>query len=79
MELAPVRVNVTSPGTIKTSFQWEGVPEEKRTEAYEAYNKMCLLERVGEADEVAHSVIYLMTNRYTTGSSLFPDGGYIMR
>jgi NAD(P)-dependent dehydrogenase (short-subunit alcohol dehydrogenase family) len=79
VELAPVRVNVVSPGTIKTSFQWEGVPQEKRELAYDAYKKMCLLERVGEAEEVAGSVIYLMNNRYTTGSTLFPDGGYILR
>ncbi|AJS57268.1 hypothetical protein UB51_00755 [Paenibacillus sp. IHBB 10380] len=78
MELAPIRVNVVSPGTIKTSSQWEGVPQEKRELAYDAYKK-CLLERVGEAEEVAGSVIYLMNNRYTTGSTLFPDGGYILR
>lgn len=31
------------------------------------------------ADEAAHTTIYLMTNIYTTGSTLFPDGGYILR
>ncbi|MEK3910009.1 SDR family oxidoreductase [Paenibacillus sp. FSL H7-0331] len=70
IELAPVRVNVVSPGTIRT--------EKERTEAYEAYQGMCLLKRVGSVEEVAHAVIYLMTNRYTTGSTLFPDGGYVL-
>ncbi|TXK71263.1 SDR family oxidoreductase [Paenibacillus sp. N3.4] len=71
IELAPIRVNVVAPGTIRT--------EKERTEAYEAYKGMCLLERVGDVQEIAHSVIYLMTNRYTTGSTLFPDGGYVLR
>ncbi|GGI45027.1 short-chain dehydrogenase [Paenibacillus marchantiophytorum] len=70
IELAPVRVNVVAPGTIRT--------EKERTEAYEAYKGMCLLKRVGDVEDVAHSVVYLMTNRYTTGSTLFPDGGYVL-
>ncbi|MNI27924.1 Gluconate 5-dehydrogenase [compost metagenome] len=70
VELAPVRVNVVAPGTIRT--------EKERTEAYEAYKEMCLLKRIGDVEDIAHSVIYLMTNRYTTGSTLFPDGGYVL-
>ncbi|NEW07401.1 SDR family oxidoreductase [Paenibacillus sp. SYP-B3998] len=79
VELAPVRVNVVSPGTILTNFNWEGASAAKRLEAYHAYNDMCLLGRVGTAAEAAHTVLYLMTNGYTTGSTLFPDGGYILR
>jgi NAD(P)-dependent dehydrogenase (short-subunit alcohol dehydrogenase family) len=71
IELAPVRVNVVSPGTIRT--------EKDRKEAYEAYEGMCLLERVGHVDEIAHSVLYLMTNTYTTGTTLFTDGGYVLQ
>ncbi|MEK8127807.1 SDR family oxidoreductase [Paenibacillus filicis] len=79
VELAPIRVNVVSPGTIRTAFNWEGATQEKREESYHAYNDMCLLGRVGRSEEVAHTVVYLMTNSYTTGSTLFPDGGYILR
>jgi len=71
IELAPIRVNVVSPGTIRT--------EKDRSEAYEAYAEMCLLGRVGQVEEIAHSVLYLMTNKYTTGSTLFPDGGYVLQ
>ncbi|WP_028545101.1 SDR family oxidoreductase [Paenibacillus taiwanensis] len=79
VELAPVRVNVISPGTIYTAFNWEGAAQEVRDQAYDAYTSMNLLGRVGQAAEAAHTVIYLMTNGYTTGSTLFPDGGYILR
>ncbi|TVX96658.1 SDR family oxidoreductase [Cohnella terricola] len=71
IELAPIRVNVVSPGTIRT--------EKDRKEAYEAYEGMTLLQRVGHVDEIAHSVIYLMTNSYTTGTTLFTDGGYVLQ
>ena len=70
-ELAPIRVNVVSPGTIRT--------EKDRKEAYEMYEGMTLLQRVGHVDEIAHSVIYLMTNTYTTGTTLFTDGGYVLQ
>ncbi|RXZ78992.1 SDR family oxidoreductase [Paenibacillaceae bacterium] len=66
IELAPIRANVVAPGTILT--------EKDRPEAYEAYKEMCLLGRVGSVEEIVHFVLYLMTNRYTTGSTLFPGG-----
>ncbi|MEK5279502.1 MULTISPECIES: SDR family oxidoreductase [Paenibacillus] len=79
VELAPIRVNVISPGTIHTNFNWEGAEQETRDKAYDEYTNINLLGRVGHADEAAHTTIYLMTNSYTTGSTLFPDGGYILR
>ncbi|GGG72927.1 SDR family oxidoreductase [Paenibacillus radicis (ex Gao et al. 2016)] len=79
VELSPIRVNVISPGTIHTAFNWEGAAQEVRDESYRQYAKMNLVGRVGTAEEAAHTTLYLMTNGYTTGSTLFPDGGYIMR
>ncbi|MFE4711953.1 SDR family oxidoreductase [Paenibacillus sp. NPDC056722] len=79
VELAPIRVNVISPGTIHTEFNWEGAEQAVRDESYNAYAKINLLGRIGTAAEAAHTVVYLMTNGYTTGSTLFPDGGYILR
>ncbi len=79
VELAPIRVNVISPGTIRTAFNWEGAEQAVREQSYEQYAKINLVGRIGTADEAAHTTIYLMTNTYTTGSTLFPDGGYILR
>lgn len=78
VELAPVRVNVVSPGTVETPFTWDGVEREKRTQAYEDYKKQCLLKRTGSPEDIAQTVIYLMTNQFTTGSTLYPDGGYTL-
>lgn len=81
VELAPkkIRANVISPGTIYTAFNWEGAEQATRDASYDAYTNMNVLGRVGEAAEAAHTVIYLMTNRYTTGTTLHPDGGYLLR
>lgn len=79
VELAPIRVNVISPGTIRTPFNWEGTEQIIREQAYEQSARLNLLGRVGDVEEAAHTVIYLMTNGYTTGSTLYPDGGYLLR
>ncbi|EOP24363.1 SDR family oxidoreductase [Bacillus toyonensis] len=72
VELASIRVNVVSPGTI----QRENEQNEKRLTAYEDYKSLSLVKRPGHNDEIAHTVLFLMQNEFTTGSVLFPDGGY---
>ncbi|PQZ53240.1 short-chain dehydrogenase [Bacillus sp. MYb209] len=72
VELAPIRVNVVSPGAI----QRENEQNEKRLAAYEGYKSLSLVQRAGCNDEIAHTVMYLMQNSFTTGNVLFPDGGY---
>ncbi|MEH7814565.1 SDR family oxidoreductase, partial [Bacillus toyonensis] len=72
VELASIRVNVVSPGTI----QRENEQNEKRLAAYEDYKSLSLVKRPGHNDEIAHTVLFLMQNEFTTGSVLFPDGGY---
>ncbi|MEB9684722.1 short-chain dehydrogenase [Bacillus thuringiensis serovar pingluonsis] len=72
VELAPIRVNVVSPGTIRK----ENEQNEKRLAAYEDYKSLSLIQRPGYNDKIAHTVMYLMQNSFTTGNVLFPDGGY---
>ncbi|MEU5693235.1 SDR family oxidoreductase [Actinosynnema sp. NPDC020468] len=78
VELAPVRVNVVSPGTIDGSL-WSGRPAEVREAAFGQYERDTVLHRVGTEPEVAGTVLYLFANGYTTGSTLYPDGGYAFR
>lgn len=78
LELAPVRVNVVSPGTVDGNL-WAGRPEADREAAFTQYRRDTVLHRLGTEDEVAHAVLFLFTNGYTTGSTLFPDGGYTLR
>ncbi|WP_172383610.1 SDR family oxidoreductase [Streptomyces sp. MNP-20] len=78
VELAPIRVNVVSPGTIDGNL-WQGRPTEAREQAFAQYRRDTLLHRLGSEDEIAHAVLYLFGNGYTTGSTLYPDGGYTLR
>ncbi len=78
VELAPVRVNVVSPGTVDGNL-WAGRPAQDREAAFAQYTRDTLLHRLGTEDEIAHAVLFLFTNRYMTGSTLYPDGGYTLR
>lgn len=78
MELAPVRVNVVSPGTVDGSL-WAHRPQEDREAAFAQYRRDTVLGRLGTEDEIAQAVLFLFTNGFTTGSTLHPDGGYTLR
>ncbi|MEU2564926.1 SDR family oxidoreductase [Streptomyces longispororuber] len=78
VELAPVRVNVVSPGTVDGNL-WQGRPAEAREQAFAQYRRDTLLHRLATEDDIAHAVLYLFGNGYTTGSTLYPDGGYTLR
>ena len=56
----------------------ENEQNENRLVAYEAYKSLSLVQRAGFNDEIAHTVLYLMQNSFTTGNVLFPDGGYTL-
>ncbi|MDR3382785.1 SDR family oxidoreductase [Cupriavidus basilensis] len=77
LELAPVRVNSVSPGTIDSDL-WQRRSAELRSHAFESYSRSTALGRVGSVDEVADAVLFLFGNGYMTGSTLFVDGGYVL-
>lgn len=78
VELAPIRVNVVSPGTIDSDL-WQRLDEKIRNDAFQGYSEQALLKRVGTVDEVAQTVTFLLSNGYMTGSTVYPDGGYALR
>jgi NAD(P)-dependent dehydrogenase (short-subunit alcohol dehydrogenase family) len=73
-EIAPKRVNVVAPGLVRTPA-YDAVPEAAREAMYTGYAKNALVGRVGEPEDVAHTVLYLITNTYVTGAILEVDGG----
>ena len=74
VELAPIRVNLVSPGFVRTPL-WAGIPEAEREAMYAAVGAKLPVGRVGEPEDVAQSYLYLMINRYCTGQTLVVDGG----
>jgi NAD(P)-dependent dehydrogenase (short-subunit alcohol dehydrogenase family) len=78
VELSPIRVNVVSPGLADTPLHavWS---QEKRDAVYGALAASLPAKRIGNAEDMAQAVMYLMSNRFTTGSVLHPDGGTTLR
>lgn len=77
-ELAPIRVNVVSPGTVDGHL-WDQRSPEVRRQAFEHIAAASVIGRPVRETEVAQAAAYLLLNTATTGSTLYPDGGYSLR
>ena len=77
VELAPIRVNIVSPGVVKTAM-WDQLPEADREGLYRDVGAKLLVGRVGEADEVAETFLYLMRQDFSTGQVVTVDGGGVL-
>jgi NAD(P)-dependent dehydrogenase (short-subunit alcohol dehydrogenase family) len=76
VELAPVRVNTISPGLVHTPV-WESLVSLAERDALFADASAKLPSgRIGRSEEIADAVLFLIRNAYTTGTTLFVDGGY---
>ncbi len=78
VELAPVRVNAISPGTVDGNL-WHQRPQAVRQAAFDHFVEASTSGRLVREDEIAAAVIHLFLNGATTGSTLYPDGGYSLR
>ncbi len=78
VDLSPIRVNVISPGTVDGHL-WQGRPQAVRDAAFAGFSEMSTVGRPGTEDEVADCVLFLMKNGFVTGSTLYPDGGFVLR
>jgi NAD(P)-dependent dehydrogenase (short-subunit alcohol dehydrogenase family) len=77
VDLAPIRVNLVSPGAVRTEL-WDAIPEQERNALYRQIGERLLVGRVGEPSEVAEAYVYLMKNRFSTGSIVVTDGGGVL-
>lgn len=75
LELAPIRVNVISPGIIDTPSRSK-MPDAARNQFYSDLASKLPLKRVGKAEDVAKGIIYLLSNDFVTGTVLHVDGGH---
>ncbi|KAL7622485.1 hypothetical protein AAE478_007992 [Parahypoxylon ruwenzoriense] len=76
LDLAPIRVNLVSPGAVDTELLGTG---EKRAQMVEIMTKMSLLGRIAQPEEVAEAYIYLMKNTNSTGSCVNSNGGVLIQ
>ena len=78
MELAPIRVNTVSPGIVDTPL-YAGMAPDKREAMFKEAAASIPAKRIARPEEIAQTVLYLMSNGYTTGSTLYVDGGATLR
>jgi glucose 1-dehydrogenase len=75
-EVAPyrIRVNSVAPGAIRTPINR---PAWSTPEAYAALMKLIPYKRIGEPEDIARAVVWLVSDQadYVNGTSLFIDGG----
>lgn len=76
-----IRVNVVTPGPVVfAGGNWTKIKAAK-PETYDSIEKQIALGRLGSAENVAKSVVFLASpaSSYTTGANLVIDGGFTKR
>lgn len=76
VELAPIRVNVVSPGTVDTAM-FDAMGDQKAANLA-GMTSTHLIPRPGTSEEVAEGVLFVMRNRFVTGTTVDVDGGRIL-
>ncbi|MEE4113827.1 MAG: SDR family oxidoreductase [Desulfobacteraceae bacterium] len=74
-DLAPVRVNVISPGMTAGTGAYLKMPETAREGMFAAIAERLPAGRVGRPEDIAEAALMLMTNGFITGVVLDVDGG----
>jgi len=75
IELAPIRVNVVSPGWVDTPI-WSAVAGEAKTEKLAAMAQRLPVGRIGAPEDIADAIRFVMGNGFVTGSVLHVEGGH---
>ncbi|WP_343653624.1 SDR family oxidoreductase [Herbaspirillum sp.] len=76
-ELAPLRVNVVSPGMVESGM-WGEMSEAERQAMAERAGAKLPVGRVGQGADLAQAYLLLMQNGFMTGSVVDVDGGGLL-
>ena len=77
LDLAPVRVNLISPGPVLTPL-WDHMSTEKKDAFLESAAGRCATGEVGKPEDVAESYLYVMRDRNVSGSVVDTNGGSLL-
>lgn len=77
LELAPVRVNCVSPGTIDTPIR-AAMPEAARNDMLAKIAASLPVGRVGVGEDIARQILAFMTIGFASGSIVYIDGGALV-
>jgi len=75
VELAPVRVNVVSPGWVDTPV-WDTLAGPGKVERLAAMAERLPVGRIGRPEDLAEAFAAVQRNHFMTGSVLHVDGGH---
>jgi NAD(P)-dependent dehydrogenase (short-subunit alcohol dehydrogenase family) len=76
-ELRPLRVNGVSPGVIDTPW-WDFLSKEQKAATFAEYAAKTPVGRVGEPEDVARAIAFLIAETFITGHTLTCDGGLLL-
>jgi NAD(P)-dependent dehydrogenase (short-subunit alcohol dehydrogenase family) len=76
--LAPVRVNVISPGMTRDTGAYLGMPQQAREEMFANVARSLPVKRVGHPADIATVAVELMANSFITGVVFDVDGGGLL-
>jgi NAD(P)-dependent dehydrogenase (short-subunit alcohol dehydrogenase family) len=79
IELAPIRVNVISPGWTDTPI-WDRIsgaaPKNWKQDSFDAMAARLPVGRIGQVGDIAQAFMFVMKNQFVTGSVMDVDGGH---
>ncbi|MBX5231186.1 MULTISPECIES: SDR family oxidoreductase [unclassified Rhizobium] len=75
VELAPIRVNAVSPGWVDTPI-WSFVAGDAKQARLDAMAQRLPAGRVGQPEDIADAIRFLIGNGFTTGTTLHVEGGH---
>lgn len=78
VELAPVRVNVISPGLTDTEA-YQGMDPVARRSMLDQAAETLPARRFGRAEDIAQGFLFVIENPFVTGATIDIDGGALVR
>lgn len=74
VELRPRRVNAVSPGVVDTPW-WNRLAPEMKTETFNRFAQASPVGRIGQPEDIAQAIVFLIGNTFMTGCVIECDGG----
>ena len=78
LDLAPLRINVVSPGAVDTEA-FDFLSKEQRAAVLQKYKEGTLVGNVGKPEDLAEAYLHCMKDCFLTGTVLASNGGALLK